>query len=96
MWRPTLATPLSLTVVMAAASARSAASLALASSSEPPSIRGVVQRQHRFSVPLDYSQPNGEKITVFVREVIASKYAESEDPPTLLLLNCWCETSFFD
>ena len=31
--------------------------------------RGLVLTEHEFSVPLDHSKPNGERITVFAREV---------------------------
>ena len=38
--------------------------------SNPPRIvNGLVMTDHYFDLPLDYSQPDGEKITVFVREV---------------------------
>jgi pimeloyl-ACP methyl ester carboxylesterase len=32
--------------------------------------RGLVLVEHEFAVPLDHAQPDGERITVFVREVV--------------------------
>ena len=34
-------------------------------------IPGLVLTDHRFAVPLDYSRPDGEQITVFAREAVA-------------------------
>src|SRR5256885_2208239 len=31
--------------------------------------RGLVLTEHEFSVPLDHSRPDGDRITVFAREV---------------------------
>jgi pimeloyl-ACP methyl ester carboxylesterase len=46
-------------------------------------IPGLVLIDHEFSLPLDYSQPGGEQITVFAREVI-SPGKESEKLPYLV------------
>src|ERR671914_72460 len=47
------------------------------------SIPGLVVREHEFSVPLDHGRPDGERITVFAREV-----ADPDGPerPYLLFL----------
>ncbi len=34
-------------------------------------IPGLVLTDHEFTVPLDYTRPDGEQITVFAREVVA-------------------------
>lgn len=46
-------------------------------------IPGLVLTDHEFSLPLDYSQPEGEQITVFAREVV-SPGQEAEKLPYLV------------
>ncbi len=48
-------------------------------------IPGLVLKDHKFSVPLDYGKPQGETITVFTREVVAPA-KEREDLPWLVFL----------
>jgi len=48
-------------------------------------IPGLILTDHQFLVPLDHDQPDGERITVFAREVIAPDKAEA-DLPWLLFL----------
>jgi len=45
--------------------------------------RGLLLTEHEFSVPLDHSRPDGERITVFGREVADS---DGRDRPMLLFL----------
>ena len=44
---------------------------------------GILLTDHEFNVPLDHTQPNGERISVFGREVVASD-KEKNDLPWLL------------
>jgi len=44
---------------------------------------GLVLTDHEFTVPLDHAKPDGEKITVFAREVVAPK-KEHETLPWLV------------
>ena len=44
---------------------------------------GLVLTEHRFSVPLAHENPNGERITVFAREVVAPEN-ETKDLPWLV------------
>ncbi|MBI1279785.1 MAG: alpha/beta hydrolase, partial [Anaerolineaceae bacterium] len=44
---------------------------------------GLVTTDHRFDVPLDYSQPDGTKITVFAREIVAPAH-EHDNLPMLV------------
>ena len=46
---------------------------------------GLVTTEHLFELPLDYSKPDGEKIKVFGREVVAPA-KENEDLPWLVFL----------
>ena len=46
---------------------------------------GMVLTDHRFELPLDHSQPGGETITVFAREVVAANRVD-EALPWLLFL----------
>ncbi|GGM38943.1 alpha/beta fold hydrolase [Dactylosporangium sucinum] len=46
---------------------------------------GTVLTDHTFEVPLDHQDPAGERITVFAREVVASRQA-GDDLPWLLFL----------
>ena len=46
---------------------------------------GLALTDHEFQVPLDHSRPDGDKIVVFAREVVAPKY-EAADLPWLLFL----------
>jgi|HigsolmetaAR202D_1030399.scaffolds.fasta_scaffold00367_20 Lysophospholipase len=46
-------------------------------------IPGLVLSDHYFRLPLDYSQPEGEQITVFAREVVAAEH-EGKDLPWLV------------
>ena len=43
-------------------------------------IPGLVIHSHRFELPVDYAQPNGAKISVFAREVIAPGKAHADLP----------------
>jgi len=49
-------------------------------------VPGLVLTEHRFDVPLDHDDPDGEKIEVFVREMRSPRAAD-EDRPYLLFLN---------
>jgi len=40
----------------------------------------LVFAEHEFEVPLDHAAPDGERLTVFAREVVASKREEDELP----------------
>lgn len=44
---------------------------------------GLILTEHRFALPLAYSDPNGERITVFAREVV-SPQNETRDLPWLV------------
>ena len=46
---------------------------------------GYVLSEHRFDVPLDHARPDGERISVFAREVVAEAKA-GEDLPWLVFL----------
>jgi pimeloyl-ACP methyl ester carboxylesterase len=48
-------------------------------------IPGLILVDHEFEVPLDYSKPDGERITVFAREVVAAD-KKGEKLPWLLFL----------
>jgi len=50
--------------------------------------RGTVLTDHVFEVPLDHSDPGGEQISVFAREVVATEHrsAGARDLPWLLFL----------
>ena len=54
-------------------------------SSDPYRIPGLELVEHTLSVPLDYGEPDGRKITVFAREVRSLK-PESADMPFLVFL----------
>ena len=41
---------------------------------------GIVLTDHEFKVPLDHTQPDGERIDVFGREVVASAKEKSDLP----------------
>ncbi len=41
---------------------------------------GVVLTDHEFAVPLDYTRPHGEKMSVFGREVVAVGKEKSDLP----------------
>jgi pimeloyl-ACP methyl ester carboxylesterase len=41
---------------------------------------GLVLSEHEFEVPLDHSRPDGEKLTVFAREVVAPAREHEEIP----------------
>ncbi len=43
-------------------------------------IPGLILIGHEFRVPLDYSQPNGEQITLFVREVVTPEQEQADLP----------------
>ncbi|MEV5571385.1 alpha/beta fold hydrolase [Spirillospora sp. NPDC052269] len=53
-----------------------------------PSFRqtGTVVTEHRFPVPLDHDDPDGPRIEVFAREVVATAHAGRDDLPWLLFL----------
>ncbi|MCM8526251.1 MAG: alpha/beta hydrolase, partial [Lentisphaeraceae bacterium] len=53
-------------------------------SSQVNYIPGLVLKEHTFEVPLDYSQPKGEKIKVFGREVVAKEMENNNDLPWLV------------
>src|SRR5437764_12258532 len=46
---------------------------------------GTVLTDHMFAVPLDHDRPDGERIEVFAREVVAADRA-GDDLPWLLFL----------
>ena len=46
-------------------------------------VRGLVLEEHQFDVPLDHDRPDGERLTVFAREVAAP---EGRDRPYLVFL----------
>ncbi len=46
---------------------------------------GLTLRPHQFTVPLDYSNPNGDTLTVFAREVVATA-RENDALPWLVFL----------
>lgn len=48
-------------------------------------VPGLVLTDHRFAVPLNYERPDGEHISVFGREVVATEKADA-DLPWLLFL----------
>jgi len=56
------------------------------SASEPLNIRGMRVVEHRFTVPLDHSVPDGEQITVFAREYSDPEVAAAGNLPWLLYL----------
>ncbi|MFJ2115814.1 alpha/beta hydrolase, partial [Streptomyces sp. NPDC087850] len=41
---------------------------------------GVVLTDHRFTVPLDHSDPSGARIELYAREVVASARADANLP----------------
>jgi pimeloyl-ACP methyl ester carboxylesterase len=43
-------------------------------------IPGLVLTDHEFSVPLDHSQPNGERISVYARELVVPENENAELP----------------
>jgi pimeloyl-ACP methyl ester carboxylesterase len=47
---------------------------------------GTVLTDHHFSVPLDHGKPDGERIEVFGREVVAAGKADNERLPWLVYL----------
>jgi pimeloyl-ACP methyl ester carboxylesterase len=47
---------------------------------------GTVLTDHHFSVPLDHGKPDGERITVFAREVVAAGKAGDGRLPWLVFL----------
>ena len=46
---------------------------------------GLVLTEHRFDVPLDHAQPNGETLSIYAREVVSAKNRD-KDLPWLLFL----------
>ena len=56
--------------------------------SEPYTIRGMRVTDHRFTVPLNHAEPDGESISVFAREYSNAELprAEAEQLPWLLYL----------
>ncbi|MER1995224.1 MAG: alpha/beta fold hydrolase [Arthrobacter sp.] len=54
--------------------------------SAPVQVRGMRVVEHRFTVPLDHAQPDGEQITVFAREYSDPEVAAAGDLPWLLYL----------
>lgn len=55
-------------------------------SNQVNSIPGLVLKEHSFEVPLDYTQPSGEKIRIFGREVVAKEQEGNDDLPWLVYL----------
>jgi len=55
------------------------------SAGEPYLVRGAQLRDHYFSVPLDHAKPEGERITVFARE-ISDPAKDAEALPWLVYL----------
>jgi len=51
--------------------------------SQPYTINGLHCRDHVFQVPLDYQRPDGQQLSIFVREV-ASKAAHAQQLPYLV------------
>ncbi|HET9895767.1 MAG TPA: alpha/beta fold hydrolase [Streptosporangiaceae bacterium] len=47
---------------------------------------GIALTNHFFEVPLDHSEPGGEKITVFARELVGLEHLGDADLPWLLYL----------
>ncbi len=47
-------------------------------------LEGMQLTDHRFSLPLNYAEPDGEKVTVFVREVVALDRADDDSLPWLV------------
>ena len=47
---------------------------------------GLVLTDHEFAVPLDHARPDGERIAVFAREVVAPGKEKDEDLPWLVFL----------
>jgi pimeloyl-ACP methyl ester carboxylesterase len=43
-------------------------------------VPGLILTDHEFQVPIDYSQPDGARLTVFVREVVALDKAQANLP----------------
>ncbi len=48
-------------------------------------VPGLILADHEFQVPIDYTQPDGARLTVFAREVVAARKA-TEDLPWLVFL----------
>ncbi len=48
--------------------------------------RGMRSTGHRFELPLDHAHPQGEKITVFAREISATRHQDPAALPWLLFL----------
>ena len=51
------------------------------------SLPGLVVRNHRFDVPLDYGDKSRGNISVFARELVAPEKADDKKLPWLLMLN---------
>ena len=49
-------------------------------------IPGLALKEHTFEVPLDYSQPSGQKIRIFGREVVAKEQENNKELPWLVYL----------
>lgn len=54
--------------------------------SDPVLVRGMRTVEHRFTVPLDHSRPDGEQISVFAREYSDPEVSPAADLPWLLYL----------
>lgn len=52
--------------------------------SPPRKLNGMILRDHRFELPLDYSDLNGEKIGVFAREVCLRDQDNNKDLPWMV------------
>ncbi|MCP5538457.1 MAG: alpha/beta fold hydrolase [Akkermansiaceae bacterium] len=52
--------------------------------SPPRKLNGMVVRDHRFELPLNYATPRGEKIEVFAREVCLGKQDDNKSLPWMV------------
>ncbi|MEJ6701233.1 MAG: hypothetical protein QNL01_09720 [Akkermansiaceae bacterium] len=52
--------------------------------SSPRKLNGMALRDHRFELPLDYSDLKGEKIKVFAREVCLRDLDNNKDLPWMV------------
>jgi len=52
--------------------------------SAPKKLNGMILREHRFQLPLDYSQPDGVTIEVFAREVCLRDQDTNKDLPWMI------------
>ena len=50
----------------------------------PRKLNGMILRDHRFKLPLDYTRPHGETIEVFAREVCLREKDDDKDLPWMI------------